>query len=557
MKLAMLTRFDRHAHRLREIVTTLAKYGIADWLAGLDYDWLKNWLVSADGQKLGTLTTEARIRLVVTELGTTFIKLGQMLSTRYDLIGPALATELARLQDSTPPDPPDVVRAAIKAELGKNPEELFLEFDDRALASASIGQVHRARLAGGRQVVVKVRHVGIEERVNTDLELLQGLAELAQKHVSQLRSYQSVALARDFRRLLLRELDFTYERRNLEAFAANFADEEMIHFPKVYPELCSRRVLTMEFLEGIKGTDAEGLGNAGVDLSEFARRAANMYLDMIFRDGFYHADPHPGNYLLLPGGVVGVLDCGMVGRLDDQLREDMEGMLLAVIDRDAQGLTDLVIRLGSVPPGLDADALRAELTEFIAEYSGVALADFDLSGALTEMIDIVRRYQILLPSNGALLLKTLIMLEGISRQLNPDFSLAELIEPYYVKAMWRRYSPQRLLHKLQRTYRDWERFLDSLPRDLADILERTRKGTFQIKHEAQQLEDSVNRLMLGILAAVLFLGSTLLLTRASPDLPQVITTVLGVLSLGVSCWLGYHSVRSANRFERRHKRRDN
>src|SRR5262249_16810579 len=153
----------------------------------------------------------------------------------------------------------------------------------------------------------------------------------------------------------------------LESFTAHFADEEMIHFPQVYPELCSRRVLTMEFLPGIKGTDQEGLRTAGVDLTEFARRAANMYLDMIFRDGFYHADPDPGNYLLMPGGVVGVLDCGMVGRIDEQLREEIEGMLLAVIDKDAQGLTDLVIRLGAVPVGLDTDALRAELTDFVNE----------------------------------------------------------------------------------------------------------------------------------------------------------------------------------------------
>lgn len=550
MRLNWLIRLDRNASRLREIVTTLAKYGIADWLANLDYDFLQNWLTSADGQKLGPLTTGARIRLALTELGTTFIKIGQILSTRYDLIGPELAEELRHLQSNTPPDPPNLVRATIEAELGQPITELFAEFADEALASASIGQVHRARLKNGQEVVVKVQHAGIPERVTTDLDLLSGLAQLAQQHVSQLRPYQPVALSRDFRRLLLRELDFAHERRNLEQLAQNFADEEMIHFPQVYPQLCSRRVLTMEMLHGIKGNDYEGLRKAGVDLTEFTRRAAHMYLDMIFRDGFYHADPHPGNYMLLPGGVLGLLDFGMVGRIDEQLREDIENLLLAVVDRDTRELADVVMRLGAVPTGLDADALRAELADFVAEYSTQSLQEFDLSGALQEMTSIIRRYHILLPSSCALLLKTLIMLEGTARYLNPDFSLAELLQPYYRQAIHRRYSPRRLFGKVQRSYRDWERFLEALPRDLSDILERTRKGTFEIKHEHQRLEVSVNRLVVGILSASLFLGSTLLLTQTSPQLPDLVVTTLGVLSFALSGVLGFHLLRSIRKSEK-------
>jgi ubiquinone biosynthesis protein len=332
--------------------------------------------------------------------------------------------------------------------------------------------------------------------------------------------------------------------------ARNLADDDMIHIPAVHPALCSRRVLTMEMLRGIKGTDVAGLRQAGVDLTDFARRAAHMYLDMIFRDGFYHADPHPGNYMLLPGGVLGVLDFGMVGRIDEQLREEIEGILLAVVDRDSQQLTDIVTRLGSVPPELDLDALRMELADFVGEYSAQTLHEFDLSGALREMISVVRRYHIVLPSSCALLLKTLMMLEGTARTLQPDFSLAELIQPYYRKVMLRRYSPQRLLHKLQRTYRDWDRFLDVLPRDLFDILERTRKGTFEIRHEHHHLEVSVNRLVLGLLSASLFLGAAMLLTRSSPHLPGWITTLLGAGSLLLSGWFGFKLVRGIRKTEK-------
>ena len=316
MILATITRLDKNAHRLNEILSILGRYGLADWFGNLPYDWIQRRLVAFDGERLGGLTKEARVRLALIELGTTFIKLGQMLSIREDIVGPTLAAELKQLQDRTPPDPPDVVRQTVAAELGQPPEEVFQEFEAAAFASASIAQVHRARLPDGRRVIVKVQHAGIEGKVNGDLDLMIGLAELLQKHVPQLRSYQPVAMTRELRRTLLRELDFSSERHNIETFTRNFAEAKTVHFPTVYPQLCSRRVLTMELLDGILVTHYEELHASEVDLNEVALRAADMYLEMIFRDGFYHADPHPGNFILLPGGVVGVLDFGMVGRMD-------------------------------------------------------------------------------------------------------------------------------------------------------------------------------------------------------------------------------------------------
>jgi ubiquinone biosynthesis protein len=304
----------------------------------------------------------------------------------------------------------------------------------------------------------------------------------------------------------------------------------------------------MEMLVGISGEDVPGMRGSGFDLNEFAQRGANMYLDMIFRDGFYHADPHPGNLMMLPGGVVGVLDCGMVGRLDETMREEVESLLIAIISKDAVELTDTVMRIGAVPADLDRDTLRAEISNFVSEYGSRSLRDFNLSAALRQMTDIVRRYHIILPSTLALMLKTMVMLEGTSRQLNPNFNLAELIEPYQGKALRHKLSLDRLLRKVYRAYRDWDRLIDMLPRDLAEILRRVRNGTFELRHEHQKLESSANRLVLGILWASFFMGSTLLLAHKVEPAPGDIS-IIGALGYAASIFFAWRLIRKINKAE--------
>jgi ubiquinone biosynthesis protein len=550
----MFSQINRNTKRVGEIVAILGRYGLADWLSGLNYDWLQGRLVSFDGERLGKLTQEARIRLAITELGTTFIKLGQMLSTRADLIGPDLAAELGQLRSHTPPDPVENIKETIRTELGRPVEELFTEFDDTPLASASIGQVHPAKLASGEKVVVKVQHDGIETKILGDLDIMGMLADLAQKHVSYVRAYQPTSTLREFRRTLLNELDFSAERRNLEEFAENFAKSPHVHFPKVFPDLCSRRVLTMEMLVGVSGEDVAGMKASGFDLGEFAVRGANMYLDMIFRDGFYHADPHPGNLMMLPGGVVGVLDCGMVGRLDDTMRGEVESLLMSIINKDAVELTDAVMRLGSVPPDLDRDALRTEISNFVSEYGSRSLRDFNLSAALKQMTDIIRRYHILLPSTLAMMLKMLVMLEGTSRTLNPNFNLAELIEPYQVKVLKNRFSLDRVLRKIYRAYRDWDRLIDILPRDVTEILRRVRNGTFETRHSHQRLETTLHRLTLGIMNSAFFLGSSLLLAYKVPPAPGDLS-LIGALGFIMSMYFGYRMLRVIGKDEDSEKKK--
>ena len=348
MKFTALTRLENNAQRVGEIIGVLAKYGLADWVKGWNYSWIQDRIRSFDGQHIPDLKVEERVRLALTELGTTFIKLGQVLSTRPDVVGVEMAGELAHLQTAAPADPPATVRATIEGEFGKSLGDLFAQFEETPLASGSIAQVHLARLHSGEQIVVKVQHAGIADKIMPDLDILAGLAELAQKQAPQIRLYQPAAVVRQFRHTLLRELDFTSELRNLEEFAQHFAQDDTVHFPRAYAQFSARRVLAMERMDGILGTDSLALAASGADLEEFARRGAHMYLQMIFRDAFYHADPHPGNLMLLPGGVVGVLDCGMTGRLDEELAEGLDEMLMAVVNHNSVDLEESILRLGSV-----------------------------------------------------------------------------------------------------------------------------------------------------------------------------------------------------------------
>ena len=540
-----LARLRRHARRAGEVFRVLARYGLADGLSGLDVDWIQDHLRSVDGQRLHDRTFEARVRLALLELGTTFIKFGQTLSTRPDLVGNALAAELVALQADALADPPEVVSAKITAELGARPEELFATFEATAFASASIAQAHRATLHSGEAVVVKVIRDGVREQAETDLEILHALARLAEKHVPALRACQPVTLVRQLQRTLRRELDFRCERRNLEHFVRAFAGDTTVRFPQVHAAFCSSGVLTMEFLDGISAADLGGLRASGVDLGVFARRGASLYIDMIFRDGIYHADPHPGNLMLLPDGVVGVIDCGMVGRLDENLREDVLGMVFAAAEGNAAEVCDAVLRLGAAPPDTDRAAMRAEFTEFLGDYVDLPLTDLDVAGAITSLIDLVGRYRITLPPQLSLLLRTVVVLEGTSRALDREFSLAELMEPVYERELRRRLSPRRILRRARRAGREWQRLVDAMPGDLRRILDTLGSGSFRVQFAHRNLDARVDRMVHGMIVAALILGSSWLWVSPAPQRPG--TSFLAVGGYLLSAWLGWRLWRQRHR----------
>jgi ubiquinone biosynthesis protein len=543
MEFNPLAKHQRDFGRVAEIMKALVRYGLADWMRPLPFAGLQQFFTSREGDIIADAPMSVRVRLVLTELGPTFIKLGQVLSTRPDLVGVEFAEELSKLQSSTPPDAPEAIRDIIIADLGKPPEELFAEYEPVAFASASIAQVHRARLITGEPVVLKVRKPGIERKVEADLSILAWLADLAETHAPQLKQFEPSAVVRQFERTLLHELDFTHERRNMEEFTRRFAGDPTVRFPQAWPQYSGKHVLTMERLEGIQGNERDLLRDSGADMNAFALRGANMYLSMIFRDSFYHADPHPGNLMLLPGGVVGVLDCGMTGRLDERLRDEIENLVLAVGQSDALALTDAVCRLGSVSPGGDHDQLIAELSEFVADYAGQSISDLDLRDALNDLTGIIRRHHVVLPAGVSLLLRTLVLLEGTAQLLSPKFSLAEVIQPFYRRAIRRRFAPKRMFLRFQRTFRDWDLLFQALPRDLADALQRLRTGNFQVHLDHRHLDHVVNRLVMGIIMASVFLGSSLLWSMKAPPVLWDVS-IFGATGYMIAVYLGWRIYRA-------------
>jgi len=544
MRISAIPQIYRNVNRWGEILSTLSKYGLADWLSRFEFALGKSWLKNRNGKVLANESRETRIRLAMEELGPTFIKLGQIMSTRPDLVGRQLADELQQLQTSVQADQPELVSELLAAELGQPIEGTFAEFSHEPVASASIGQVHRARLHTGEEVAVKVQHHGIHEVVHVDLDILSGLAELAAK-LPELRPYRPQAIVAEFQRALRRELDFTRERRHLEQFATAFENDERVCIPHVYSDHCSERVIVMQWLEGIPLSEPTRIPATGIDLPTVTRHGAEIYLEMIFHLGLYHADPHPGNLLLMPDGAIGLLDFGMVARLDESLREDFEDMLLAIVEQDASRLTAIVTRVGSTPRGLDDAALQLDLSDFVAHYAHQSVDQFELAAALTEMFDLMRRYEIVLPSAMALLLKVLVMLEGTAQKLQPEFSLMEVLEPFRKKIVAQRLSPKRQFRKARQLAYEMQQLAEIVPRRLRDILQQVQTGRFDVHLDHRGLEPSVNRLVLGMLTSALFIGSVLLVTNRVWAFHSV--PIPGTLGVALSAALGLRLFRAISK----------
>ena len=559
--LTSIPRLARSLGRFVEITRILAKYGLADTLSRLDYRFVTRWTRGTELARLSHETREVRIRLAFTELGTTFIKFGQVLSTRRDLIGPALATELTKLQSEIPADSFDVTRGTIEKELGRPLAELFATFEPVPMASASIAQVHRATLTGGERVAVKVQHPDIARRIADDIGILSELASLIERFLPDLRAYHPVSVVNEFERVITRELDFHRELRHLQLFRQAFAGDDGIVFPEPYPSLSTGRVLTMELLDGIPFNRPEELRAAGADFDEIARRGARIFLDMVFRDGFFHADPHPGNVLFLPPtidhplGQIGLLDVGMVGRISDRLHDHIDRALAAVIGRDAPALTEQIIQVGEIPTNFDPAPLEAEVADELAFYHGMALEQFQLGTALNELTDAIRRYHIALPPTLALLLRVLVLLEGTGRTLSPSFNLVELLEPYKRSVTLKKLSPRRAWRRMAGLVGDWEDLIRGLPRQVSNVLKMLQRQEMGVQLLHRHLEPSVNRLVFGLMVSALFVGSSMLWAFNAP--PRLAgASVFGVLGYALSAFLGFHLFRAIQHSGRLEERDD-
>lgn len=511
MRLSSIPQVYRNAKRWREVLAVLSKHGLADWLGRIGIPLARRLRKPSGDEANAKIGRDQRIRLAMEELGPAFIKLGQVLATRPDVVGVELASELTKLQTATPADAPEVVRKTIESDLGRLLEECFAEFDEVPVASASIGQVHRALLHDGRAVAVKVRRAGVEQTLRADTDILIGMADLAER-LPDLALYRPRATAQEFQRTVRRELDYRDELRRIQQFREAFVDDPRVRIPEPHADLSAGRVLTIEWLEGLKVSDPALAGREDIDPSQVARHGAEVFLEMIFEHGLYHADPHPGNLLVLPGGVIGLLDFGMVGRLGDSLREDLEDVLMAIAADEPTELTAALLRIGSPTADLDEDAFAIEVVEYVDRYGRQDVGDFDLAGALTELFRLVQRHGIALTPQLAMLLKLLVMLEGTAQSLAPDFCLIELLEPMQQKMMLRRLNPVRQAKKARRLFGEVEQLAEEMPRRLRELLAQFQSGRFEVHLDHRGLEPSVNRLVLGLLTSSLIVAGSLMVS---------------------------------------------
>ncbi|NTW36386.1 MAG: phosphotransferase [Syntrophobacteraceae bacterium] len=397
MNILQLNRNIRSIRRYRQIIRVLFKYGFENLLAYLNLtEFVARWrrLFRHKSPALSDLSQAERMRLALEELGPTFVKFGQFLSTRADIIPPNYIKEFAKLQDSVPAFGFEDVAATIHAELGKTIPELFSSFDPEAIGSASIAQAHRATLMTGEDVVVKIRRPGIQDIVETDIEALMLLAMMAERHLSNSEVFDPVGQVREMARTIRKEMDLTLEGRTIERFRANFAGDDTVYFPKIYWEYSSKSLLTMEMIDGIKVSDIDAMTAAGLDIKLIAQRGADAFVRMVLQHGFFHGDPHPGNVLILPDNVICMLDFGMTGRLDPILKNHLTDILVAILRRDSEEVISLLIYSGDITDNINIRALRRDISEFIDKYYELSLKEFQVGQLLIDFTEIITEYRI-------------------------------------------------------------------------------------------------------------------------------------------------------------------
>ena len=509
----------RHLRRYREIVEVMGRHGfgqLVDLLQLRSYLALPRWLLRR-GRSAPALGAPQRLRLALEELGPTFVKLGQILSTRPDLIPPAYIAELARLQDTVPPEPWEPIRAQIEAELGAPPEELFASFERVPIAAASLSQVHAATLPDGTEVVVKVQRPDIRETIETDLEILFDLARLLQEHTPLGEIYDLPEIAEDFASTLRAELDFYREGRNADRFRANFAGEPYLYIPRVYWDYTTRRVLVLERIHGIKIDQIEALDAAGYDRYRIGLHAARIIIKEVLEDGFFHADPHPGNFVVMPGEVIGAMDFGMVGYLSRRERADLIRLYVVSVRLDEEGIVEQLIQMGAATGRVDRAGLQRDIARLLRKYHGLPLKEIRAREVVEEVMPIAFRHHLHLPSEYWLLGKTLAMMEGVGLQLAPDFDMFAVSEPYVRRFVWQMASPHSWGPSVLRGINDWAELLGLLPRVGSQLLTRAERGELEVTIRHKELDQALvrldrlaNRISISVLLAALIVGLALL-----------------------------------------------
>ncbi|MFP4561129.1 MAG: ABC1 kinase family protein [Thiohalorhabdus sp.] len=534
----------RQINRLREVLGVLARYGFGELVQQLRLGrLLPSWARKGPERARG-LTTAERVRRVCEELGPSFIKIGQILSTRPDLLPPDWIEELSNLQGRLPPIDFADIEEELRAAWGDEGWRRLARFDREPMATASIAQVHRGTLDTGEEVAVKVRRPGIQEQVEVDLRILRRLAQLAADHIAELAHHDPVQIAEEFSESFRAELDLTQEGRNLERFRENFRNRREVRFPEVHWEYTRETVLVTELIDGPMAlTPPEELDDLGYDRRGLARVGARAFLKMIIQDGFFHADPHPSNVIFPEPDRVCFIDCGMVGRLRPELRERLLGLLLALIERDAEEAVDAFLSIGRAPADLDRDQLLLHAERFIERYHGVRLENLQLGEILLEFVRLIRAHHITLPPDLALLAKALITVEGLGQVLDPEFDMVSEAEPYLRAVMRARYRPDRVARRMLGQLEAGGAETQAAYRDFRSALRRLGQGTpiqfelRQLRSLEQELDRASNRIAFALVVAALVIGSAqLVVAGAGPEVYGL--PMFGLVGFGVAAFFG-------------------
>ncbi len=514
----------RDLGRLQEILGVLVRHGFGDTVRRLGLaDALEragHALNREHAADLARVEPPVQVRLAMEELGPTFVKFGQILAGRADLFGPDWIAELEKLHARVPAVPLDDLRPQLLEDLGGEPEQVFARFDPQPLAAASIAQVHRAALADGREVVVKIRRPGIVEVIEADLRLLERLAALAEAELPALQPYRPQLLVREFARSLKRELDLAAECRHAERIAANLAGLPEIVIPQVHWAHTGTRVNVQDWVDGIPGNELQRLApEAGFDRRLLAQRGARAVLKMIVEDGLFHADPHPGNVFYLPGNRIAFIDFGMVGRLSQRRREELLALLLGLVEREPAAVADVLLDWTDHHDIVDVARLESAIEAFVDQYHGVPLAELHLGQMLADVTAILREHRLGLPSDLALLVKAFVSLEGMGRGLDPGFHMAAEALPLLKRVLRARWQPRVLAKRGWKALREALGTLEQLPGDLSKLLRNARRGRVQVAIElahlrrvGDQLDRAANRLALALVIAALIIGSSIVMT---------------------------------------------
>ena len=532
----------RDLGRLHDIASILIHYGFGDAVRRLG---LSSVLEQAgkvlhwkDAEQYARMEPPQRVCHALQDLGPTFVKLGQVLSTRVDLFPPEWITEFEKLQDDVPAVPFEKLSAQLEEDLGAPAEEIFPYLETQALAAASIAQAHRAKLTDGTDVILKIRRPGIRPIIEADLRLLARFAEMAEQEIEEMRHFRPSELVRQFSHSLRMELDLAGECRNAERIANNFQDNPDILVPRVYWPWVSERLNVQEYIDGIPGHDLKAVDEAGLDRKLLAKRGAKAVLKMVLEDGFFHADPHPGNVFYLPEERIVFIDFGMVGRLSEERRYQVVDLAYGLVERKADLAVDVLLEWTSNSQ-IDTEILATEIDAFIDQYHGLPLKQLSLTGMLTDLMALLREHELNLPPDLAMLVKALITLEGMGHQLDPDFDMTSEAHPFLRRAMVSRYAPDALAKRGWQSLISAVNLITGLPQDLRRLLASARRGALQVKVDVTRLEDfaerldrAASRLTVGNVTAALIIGSSIVMTVEGGP------TLLGLPLFGLLGFIG-------------------